>query len=308
MANILFRAFDQVTRLAERKEHVVVQSRNKQGVDRVAWRAVATGYHELDRMTAGLQPSNLIILAARLGVGKTSLSLNIVNHAAINNKIPTAVFSLALSAEQLALRLLCSVGKVDAQRVRTGHLLDQDWPKLTRATGMLTESSIFIDDTAGLTVLEMRDKAQRLKDEHELGLVVIDYLQLMQGRSGSENRNQEISEISRSLKAMAKELNVPVLALSQLNRSLESRTDKRPMMSDLRESGEIEETADVVLFIYRDEVYNKSPENLNKGIAEVIVAKQRNGPTGTVKLIFLSEYTSFENYSDLNPPNETSCG
>ncbi len=304
---VVDQVIDQVIRLAELTSVItdfkIAQSRNKKGCDQVAWRAVATGYHELDRMIAGLQPSNLIILAARPGMGKTSLSLNIVSHAAINKKGPTAIFNLGMSAEQLALRLLCSVGKVDAQRVRTGHLLDQDWPKLTRATGMLTESPIFIDDTAGITVLEMRAKARRLKAEHDLGLVVVDYLQLMQGRSGSENRNQEISEISRSLKAMAKELDVPVLALSQLNRSLESRTDKRPMMSDLRESGEIEETADVVLFIYRDEVYNKSPENPNRGIAEVIVAKQRNGPTGAVKLIFLGEYTSFENYSELEPPH-----
>jgi replicative DNA helicase len=220
MSRIVPKAFDRITRLSQRREHIT---------------GVATGYAELDRMTAGLQPSDLIILAARPSMGKTSLAMNIVEHATVANKVPTAVFSLEMSAEQLALRLLCSVGKVDAQRVRTGHLVDQDWPKLTRATGMLTESPIFIDDTAGITVLEMRAKARRLKSEHDLGLVVVDYLQLMQGRSGSENRNQEISEISRSLKAMAKELDVPVLALSQLNRSLESRTDKRPMMSDLRE-------------------------------------------------------------------------
>ncbi|MCW5199349.1 replicative DNA helicase [Desulfobulbus sp. F1] len=281
---------------------------NKQGFESIAnilpraFDGVATGYHELDRMTTGLQSSNLIILAASPSMGKTSLSLNIVQHAALNNKVPTAIFSLEMSTEQLALRLLCSVGKVDTQRVRTGRLIEPDWPKLIRATGMLTDAPIYIDDTAGLTVLEMRAKARRLKSEHDLGLVVVDCLQLMQGRSGSENRNQEISEISRSLKAMAKELNVPVLALSQLNRSLESRTDKRPMMSDLRKSGEIEETADVILFIYRDEVYNKSPENPNRGIAEVIVGKQRNGPTGTVKLTFVGEYTSFENYSNLEPP------
>uniref|UniRef100_UPI004056691E replicative DNA helicase n=1 Tax=Candidatus Electronema sp. TaxID=2698783 RepID=UPI004056691E len=293
MSRIVPKAFDRITRLSQRREHIT---------------GVATGYAELDRMTAGLQPSDLVILAARPSMGKTSLAMNIVEHATVSGKVPTAVFSLEMSAEQLALRLLCSVGKVDAQRVRTGHLLDQDWPKLTRATGMLTESPIFIDDTAGITVLEMRAKARRLKAEHDLGLVVVDYLQLMQGRSGSENRNQEISEISRSLKAMAKELDVPVLALSQLNRSLESRTDKRPMMSDLRESGAIEQDADVIMFIYRDEVYNKSPENPNKGLAEVIIGKQRNGPTGTVKLTFLGEYTSFENYSDLNPPNEVSYG
>ena len=293
MSRIVPKAFDRVTRLAERKEHIT---------------GVATGYHELDRMTAGLQPSDLVILAARPSMGKTALAMNIVQTAAAINKIPTAVFSLEMSAEQLALRMICSVGKVDAQRIRTGHLTKEDWPKLTRGVGVLSEAPIHIDDTAGLTVLEMRAKARRLKSEHGLGLVVVDYLQLMQGRSGSENRNQEISEISRSLKAMAKELDVPVLALSQLNRSLESRTDKRPMMSDLRESGAIEQDADVIMFIYRDEVYNKSPENPNKGIAEVIIGKQRNGPTGTVRLTFLGEYTSFENYSDLNPPNEASYG
>ncbi len=220
MSRIVPKAFDRVTRLAERKEHIT---------------GVATGYHELDRMTAGLQPSDLVILAARPSMGKTALAMNIVQTAAAINKIPTAVFSLEMSAEQLALRMICSVGKVDAQRIRTGHLTKEDWPKLTRGVGVLSEAPVHIDDTAGLTVLEMRAKARRLKSEHGLGLVVVDYLQLMQGRSGSENRNQEISEISRSLKAMAKELEVPVLALSQLNRSLESRTDKRPMMSDLRE-------------------------------------------------------------------------
>lgn len=293
MAKIVPRAFDRVTRLSERKEHIT---------------GVATGYEELDRMTAGLQPSDLIIIAARPAMGKTSLVMNIVQYAALVNKVHTAVFSLEMSMEQLALRMLCSVGRIDAQRLRTGRLHDHDWPKLTRATGMLTESPIYIDDTAGLTVLEMRAKARRLKSEHDLGLVVVDYLQLMQGHSRSENRNQEISDISRSLKAMAKELDVPVVALSQLNRSLESRTDKRPMMSDLRESGAIEQDSDVILFIYRDEVYNKSPDNPNKGIAEVIVGKQRNGPTGMIKLTFLGEYTMFENYSNLEPPGGASFG
>jgi replicative DNA helicase len=293
IANIALRAFDRVTQLTVSKQHVS---------------GVATGYEELDRMTAGLQPSNLIILAARPSMGKTSLSLNIVQHAVFKHKVPTAIFSLEMSSEQLAMRMLCSVGKVDSQRVRTGHLVREDWPKLTRATGMLTDAPIYIDDTAELTVLEMRAKARQLKAEHHLGLVVVDCLQLMQGDSRSENRNQEISEISRSLKAMAKELDVPVLVLSQLNRSLESRTDKRPMISDLRDSGEIEDTADVIMFIYRDEVYNKAPDNPNKGIAEVIVGKQRNGPTGTVRLTFQGEHTSFENYTDREPPNGASFG
>ncbi|MCW5209673.1 replicative DNA helicase, partial [Desulfobulbus sp. US1] len=218
------------------------------------------------------------------------------------NKVPVAVFSLEMSMEQLALRMLCSVGRIDAQRIRTGHLQDNDWPKLTRATGMLADSPIYIDDTAGMTVLEMRAKARRLKSEHDLGLVVVDYLQLMQGNSRIENRTQEISDISRSLKAMAKELDVPVIALSQLNRSLESRTDKRPQLSDLRESGAIEQDADVIMFIYRDEVYNKAEDNPNRGIAELIVGKQRNGPTGTVKLTFLGHITTFESYTAQEAP------
>lgn len=278
MSRIVPKAFDRITRMAGRAEQVT---------------GVATGYAELDRMTAGLQPSDLIVLAARPSMGKTALGLNIVQHAALVNKVPTAIFSLEMSAEQLALRMICSVGKVDAQRVRTGNLHVSDWPGLTSAAGRLTQAPIHIEDMAGMTVLEMRAKARRLKSEHGIGLIMIDYLQLMQGRSGSENRNQEISEISRSLKAMAKELDVPVLALSQLNRSLESRNDKRPMMSDLRESGAIEQDGDVIMFIYRDEVYNKSPENPEKGIAEVIIGKQRNGPTGTVRLQFVGEHTAF---------------
>ncbi len=287
MAKIVPRTFDRITRLADRKEHIT---------------GVATGYEELDRMTAGLQPSDLIILAGRPSMGKTALAMNMVQHAAVIDKVPTAVFSLEMSMEQLATRLLCGLGRIDSQRIRTGRLLDSDWPKLTRATGMLTDAPIYIDDTAGISVLEMRAKARRLKSEHDLGLVVVDYLQLMQGKAGIENRAQEISDISRSLKAMAKELDVPVVALSQLNRSLESRTDKRPQLSDLRESGAIEQDADVIMFIYRDEVYNKADDNPNRGIAEVIVGKQRNGPIGMVKLTFLAEFTTFESYSHLNPP------
>lgn len=220
MSKIVPKAFDRITKLAERKEHIT---------------GISTGYDELDRMTAGLQSSDMIVLAGRPSMGKTAMAMNIVQHAALINKVPVAVFSLEMSMEQLALRMLCSVGRIDAQRIRTGHLQDNDWPKLTRATGMLADSPIYIDDTAGMTVLEMRAKARRLKSEHDLGLVVVDYLQLMQGNSRIENRTQEISDISRSLKAMAKELDVPVIALSQLNRSLESRTDKRPQLSDLRE-------------------------------------------------------------------------
>ncbi len=287
MSDIVPRAFDRITRLFDRQEHIT---------------GVATGYEELDRMTAGLQPADLIILAGRPSMGKTALAMNMVQHAALIEKIPVAVFSLEMSMEQLALRMLCSIGRIDSQRIRTGRLHDSDWPKLTRATGMLSDAPIFIDDTAGTTVLEMRAKARRLKSEHKLGMIVVDYLQLMQGKAGTENRAQEISDISRSLKAMAKELDVPVVALSQLNRSLESRTDKRPQLSDLRESGAIEQDADVIMFIYRDEVYNKAEDNPNRGLAEIIVGKQRNGPTGVVKLTFLAEFTTFENYTSLQPP------
>ncbi len=290
MSAIVPRAFDRITKLFDRQEHIT---------------GVATGYEELDRMTAGLQPADLIILAGRPSMGKTALAMNMVQHAALIEKIPVAVFSLEMSMEQLALRMLCSIGRIDSQRIRTGRLHDSDWPKLTRATGMLSDAPIFIDDTAGTTVLEMRAKARRLKSEHDLGMIVVDYLQLMQGKAGTENRAQEISDISRSLKAMAKELDVPVVALSQLNRSLESRTDKRPQLSDLRESGAIEQDADVIMFIYRDEVYNKAEDNPNRGLAEIIVGKQRNGPTGMVKLTFLAEFTTFENYTSLQPPMGT---
>ena len=238
MSSVVPKAFDRINRLFDKQEHIT---------------GVATGYDELDRITAGLQPAEMIILAARPSMGKTALAMNIVQHAAMIGKVPVAVFSLEMSVESLALRMLCSLGPIDSQRIRTGRLIDSDWPKLTRATGMLSEAPIYIDDTPGLTVLEMRAKARRLKSEQDLGLIVVDYLQLMQGKSSSENRAQEISDISRSLKAMAKELNVPVLALSQLNRSLENRTDKRPQLADLRESGAIEQDADVIMFIYRDQ-------------------------------------------------------
>jgi len=287
MSTIVPKAFDRITKLFDKQEHIT---------------GVATGYEELDRITAGLQPAEMIILAARPSMGKTALAMNIVQQAAVfGSKVTVAVFSLEMSTESLALRMLCSLGRIDSQRIRTGKLLENDWPKLTRATGMLADAPIFIDDTPGLTALEMRAKARRLKSENNLGLIVVDYLQLMQGKTNSENRTQEISEISRSLKAMAKELNVPVLALSQLNRSLENRTDKRPQLADLRESGAIEQDADVIMFIYRDEVYNRGEDNPNRGMAEIIIAKQRNGPTGTVKMTFLGEYTTFENYTNRPP-------
>lgn len=279
--SIVPKAFAVVEQLYKRKELIT---------------GVPSGYSEIDKMTAGLQPSDLIILAARPSMGKTSFAMNIAQHASLVEKTGVAVFSLEMSKEQLVMRLLSSVGRIDSQRIRTGKLRSEDWPKLTRAVGMLSEAPIFIDDTPAISVLEMRAKIRRLASQHEIGLIVVDYLQLMRGKS-TENRTQEISDISRSLKALAKEHQVPVIALSQLNRGLESRTDKRPMMSDLRESGAIEQDADVICFIYRDEVYNKAEDNPEKGTAEIIIGKQRNGPTGTARLTFIKEFTMFENMS-----------
>ena len=256
---------------------------------------ITTGFEELDRITSGFQKSDLVIIAGRPSMGKTALAINIAQNAAIEMGISVALFSLEMSKEQLAIRMLSSEARVDSQRLRKGFLGETDWPKLTTAAGRLSEASIFIDDTPAISALEMKAKSRRLKAEKGLGLIVLDYLQLMRGRNMSLPREQEISEISRSLKALAKELDVPVVALSQLNRQVETRTDKRPFMADLRESGAIEQDADVILFIYRDELYNKSEDNPEKGLAEIIVGKQRNGPTGKVKLAFLSEYTRFEN-------------
>lgn len=253
-----------------------------------------TGYTEFDEMTAGLQPTDLLILAARPAMGKTTLALNMAEYAAIKSKKAVAIFSMEMSAAQLALRLISSNGRVNATRLRTGQLEDEDWSRVTSAIRMLKETKIFIDDTPGLSPDVLRSKARRLKREHDLGLIVIDYLQLMSVPGNSENRATEISEISRSLKGLAKELNVPVIALSQLNRSLETRTDKRPVMADLRESGAIEQDADVIIFIYRDDYYNKE-NSPDKGLAEVIIGKQRSGPTGSIKLKFFGEYTRFDN-------------
>ena len=253
-----------------------------------------TGYTEFDEMTAGLQPTDLVILAARPSMGKTTLALNMAEYAAMKTRKAVAVFSMEMSASQLALRLISSVGRVNATRLRTGQLEDEDWSRVTSAIRLIKDAKVFIDDTPALSPDVLRAKARRLKREHDLGLIVIDYLQLMQVPGNSENRATEISEISRSLKALAKELNVPVIALSQLNRSLETRTDKRPVMADLRESGAIEQDADVIIFIYRDEYYNKE-NSPDKGLAEVIIGKQRNGPTGSVKLRFFGEYTRFDN-------------
>jgi len=257
---------------------------------------VSTGFDDLDLKTAGLQPADLIIVAGRPSMGKTAFSINIAEHASIKDKKSVAIFSMEMPGEQLAMRMMSSLGRIDQHKVRTGKLDDDDWPRLTSAVGILQETKMFIDDTPALTPAELRARCRRISREHGLDLVVIDYLQLMQVAGTSENRATEISEISRSLKAMAKELSVPVIALSQLNRSLEQRTDKRPVMSDLRESGAIEQDADVILFIYRDEVYDE--ESPDKGTAEIIIGKQRNGPIGKVKLAFRGQYTRFENYVD----------
>jgi len=288
LSKIIPESFKRIERLAEKKELIT---------------GVPTGYDDLDRITCGLQSSDIIILAGRPSMGKTALAMNIVQNAAIFHKVPVAVFSLEMSKEQLGMRMLCSVSRVDSQDLRTGHIRDTDWPKLARATGILSDAPIFIDDSPAISVLEMRAKSRRLKTEHNIGLVVVDYLQLMRGRSNTERREQEISEISRSLKAMAKELDLPVIALSQLNRSLESRPNKRPQLSDLRESGAIEQDADVICFLYRDEIYNKSEDNPKRGIAELIIGKQRNGPTGIIELTFIDKFTTFENYSRLEIPS-----
>ena len=256
---------------------------------------LSTGYNDLDEMTSGLQEGDLIIVAGRPSMGKTTFSMNIAEHAAMTSGKPVAVFSMEMPAESLAMRMLSSLGRIDQHKIRSGQLDDDDWPRLTSAIGLLQEKPLFIDDTPALSPNELRTRCRRLVREHgPLGLIVIDYLQLMQVPGINENRTAEISEISRSLKAVAKELNVPVIALSQLNRSLEQRPDKRPVMSDLRESGAIEQDADVIIFIYRDEVYN--PESEAKGTAEILIRKQRNGPIGSLRLTFLGKYTRFENH------------
>jgi len=256
---------------------------------------VPTGFTQIDHLTSGLQNADLIILAARPSMGKTALALNIARNAAVEAGVPVAIFSLEMSKEQITLRLLCAEARIDSSKLRSGFFTLEDWERVTEAASTLSSAPIFIDDSPGLTALEVRAKARRLKMDKNIGLVVIDYLQLMQGRPGAERRELEISEISRALKSLAKELDLPVLALSQLNRMLEQRTDKRPRLSDLRESGALEQDADVVAFIYRDEVYNPEENNPNRGTAEILLAKQRNGPTGDVRLAFLSAYTRFEN-------------
>ena len=257
---------------------------------------VATGYHDLDEMTSGLQSSDLVIIAGRPSMGKTTFAMNIAENVVMKSKLPVLIFSMEMPGESIVMRMLSSLSRIDQLKIRTGKIEEQDWPRVMSTVSMLSEAKMFIDDTPALSPAELRARARRLAKEHgQIGLIVIDYLQLMQVPGFNENRTAEISEISRSLKALAKELGVPVIALSQLNRGLEQRADKRPIMSDLRESGAIEQDADLIVFIYRDEVYNdNSPD---KGTAEIIIAKQRNGPIGKVRLTFLGQYTCFENFT-----------
>ncbi|WP_226618920.1 replicative DNA helicase [Cytobacillus firmus] len=277
--DVLVRTYDNIEEMHNRKGDIT---------------GIATGFTELDRMTAGFQRNDLIIVGARPSVGKTAFALNIAQNVATKTGENVAIFSLEMGAEQLVMRILCAEGNIDAQRLRTGSLTDEDWGKLTMAMGSLSNAGIFIDDTPGVRIQDIRSKCRRLKQEHGLGMILIDYLQLIlgSGRSG-ENRQQEVSEISRSLKQLARELQVPVIALSQLSRGVEQRQDKRPMMSDIRESGSIEQDADIVAFLYRDDYYDKESED--KNIIEIIIAKQRNGPVGTVQLAFVKEYNKFVN-------------
>ncbi|HJR12150.1 MAG TPA: replicative DNA helicase [Rhodanobacteraceae bacterium] len=305
---ILEAAEQRVFKIAEagargRKQVIPVRQSVKEAVELLAQRyanrgqlnGLTTGFKDLDDLTSGMQRQDLVIVAGRPSMGKTAFALNIAEAVAMRAKQPVLVFSMEMSASQLAFRLISSMGRINQKDLRSGELAEEEWPRVSQAASLLSESKIFIDDTPALSPGELRSRARRMMREHGLGLVVIDYLQLMQVPGNKENRATEISEISRNLKAMAKELDVPVIALSQLNRALEQRNDKRPVMSDLRESGAIEQDADLILFIYRDEVYNK--ESNHKGIAEIIIGKQRNGPIDTVKLTFLGQYTKFENYA-----------
>jgi replicative DNA helicase len=255
---------------------------------------ISSGFVEFDKLTAGLQGGDLVIVAGRPSMGKTTFAVNIAENAAIGAKVPTAIYSMEMPAQQLAFRMISSLGRVDQTHLRTGNFPDEDWSRINTAVQLMSDAPIFIDDTAGLSPTEIRARARRLQREHGLGLIVVDYLQLMSVPGNKENRATEISEISRSLKALAKELSVPIIALSQLNRSVEQRTDKRPVMSDLRESGAIEQDADLIIFIYREEVYNQ--ETPRKGIADISIAKQRNGPIGDFPLTFVGRYTKFENW------------
>jgi replicative DNA helicase len=281
IAEIVTTAFKRIEQLAEEKKAIT---------------GVGTGIFGLDKMTAGLQRSDLIIVAGRPSMGKTAFTLGVALHAATSGGSRVAVFSLEMSKESLVQRMLCSEGRIDSARLRGGFLGEEDWPKLARAAGRLSEAPVWIDDSGSISVLEVRAKCRRLAAEHGLDLIIIDYLQLMRGSPNAQSREQEISEISRGLKALAKELGLPVVALSQLNRSVEQRVDKRPVLADLRESGAIEQDADVIMFIYRDEAYH--PETEDRGIAEIIIGKQRNGPIGTVRCKFFHEYTRFDNLAE----------
>jgi len=278
LKEILIETYNKIEELYSKKTHII---------------GVPTGFSDLDRITAGLQPSDLILLAARPAMGKTSFALNIVQNAALRANVPVAVFSLEMSKEQLVTRMICSEAMIDSHKLRTGNLEDEEWKRFAKAIALLANAPIYIDDTPAISIAEMRAKCRRLKlKEKGLGLVMVDYLQLMQARGRFESKQQEIAEISRSLKAIARELNIPVLALSQLSRAPETRADHRPILADLRESGAIEQDADIVAFLYRDEYYNKDTDK--KHIAELIIAKHRNGPTGTIELLFLDKHTKFK--------------
>lgn len=278
MNKILEKGFVELERLFNNKDQIT---------------GISSGFSELDAKTSGFQKGDMVLIAARPSMGKSTFALNIAEHAALRENKSVAIFSLEMSKEQLAFKLLCSEANIDMLKLRTGDISDKDWEKIARVSGPLAKAKIFIDDTAGISIMELRSKCRRLKMEHGLDMIIIDYLQLMRGSRFSENRQQEVSEISRAIKVLAKEMECPVIALSQLSRAPEQRTDHRPMLSDLRESGSIEQDADIVMFLYRDEYYNKDTED--KNIAECIIAKQRNGPTGTVKLLWLGQYSKFEN-------------
>ncbi|HWC37130.1 MAG TPA: replicative DNA helicase [Acidimicrobiales bacterium] len=315
IAELGYQVPDDVTAAVDRAETMVFEVAQRRGVDTIATvrdllkrtldnleslydrgeaiTGVPTGFHDLDERLSGLQPSNLVIVGARPSMGKTAFALGLVAHAAMERRLPVLLFSLEMSHLELTQRLLCAEARVDATRMRNGRLLESDWPKISTAIGHLGEAPIFIDDNPNITVMDIRAKARRLKSREGLGLVVVDYLQLMSGRTTAENRQVEVSEISRGLKILARELEVPVVALSQLSRNLEMRADKRPVLADLRESGSLEQDADVVLFVYRDEVYH--PDSPDRGTAEIILSKHRNGPTGLTQLAFLEHYTRFAN-------------
>jgi replicative DNA helicase len=278
IVELIHESFEAIEALYSKKEEVT---------------GIPTGFKEFDILTSGFHPSELVIIAGRPSMGKSSFCLNIAQYVGTKKKMPVGIFSLEMSREQVVQRLLCAEARVDAHKLRTGYLSESDWPRLTAAASLLSESPIFIDDTPAVSILEVRAKARRLKAKHDIKLFIIDYLQLLQGRGESENRQQEISEITRSLKSLARELNVPIIALSQLSRAVETRSDRRPQLSDLRESGAIEQDADLVAFVYREEYYKPTAEN--EGVAEIIVGKQRNGPVGTVKLAFVKKYARFEN-------------